>query len=49
VQILTIEGLLNGTERIGMPQTGDLRTFRKAPRAKRDRKRERELFDPADD
>ena len=36
VQLLTIEGLLAGHERLAIPQTGDLRTFKKAPRAKKD-------------
>lgn len=35
VQVLTVEGLLNGTERIGMPPTGDLRTFKKAPKQRK--------------
>ena len=33
IQILTIAGLLAGHDRIGMPPSGDLRTFRKAPKA----------------
>ncbi|MCC7352029.1 MAG: hypothetical protein IT446_15830 [Phycisphaerales bacterium] len=49
MQILTIRGLLKGMDRIGMPRTGDLRTFRKVPMAKKAGKRGRELFDPADD
>jgi len=35
IQVLTIEGLLNDHERLGMPQTGDLRTFKQAPKSKR--------------
>jgi hypothetical protein len=49
VQILIIEGLLKGMDRNGTPRTGDLRAFHKVPRAKKAGKRERELFDPADD
>ncbi len=33
IQILTVAGLLAGHDRIGMPPSGDLRTFRKAPKA----------------
>jgi len=44
LQILTIEGLLKGNERIGMPQSRDLRTFKKAPRSKKKAK-DAKLFD----
>ena len=36
VQVLTVEGLLRGTERLAIPQTGDVRTFRQAPRQRRE-------------
>ena len=44
IQILTVEGLLSGAERVGLPQTGDLRTFKKAPRQKRDGDTQHEMF-----
>jgi Restriction endonuclease len=33
LQLLTIEGLLKGTDQLGMPPSRDLRTFKKAPKA----------------
>ncbi|MEX0776397.1 MAG: DNA methyltransferase [Phycisphaeraceae bacterium] len=34
VQVLTVEGLLKGNDRLGIPSTYDHRTFKKAPKAK---------------
>jgi hypothetical protein len=43
IQILTVEELLDG-KKLDMPAWRDLRTFKKAPKAKRKRGKEAELF-----
>ena len=45
VQLLTVEGLIDGTERLELPPYVDIRTVRKAPKAKRKSdRRQRDLL-----
>lgn len=46
LQILTVEELLEGSC-VDYPKTGDVRTFKKAPRAKPKKAKQREFFDEA--
>ena len=46
IQILTVEELLAGG-RVDYPKTGDVRTFKKAPRVKPRKAKQREFFDEA--
>lgn len=45
VQLLTIEGLLAGTDQLGMPPSRDIRTFKQAPKAGKKKQKGKGLFD----